>query len=82
MSGPHGFHPSAELRQLVERYCDGELTTAERDALERELLGNRPAQQFLLAYMQAHAQLQWNHRGLARQSDAVAPPAVLPLSLG
>jgi hypothetical protein len=55
---------AARLRDWADAYVAGNLRLAEREALERELLTSDEAQRFFLSYLELHAGLAWQFRGL------------------
>lgn len=81
--------PDAELARLIDSLCDGTVTHAERNRLQ-DLLDADPANlRFYVEYLDLHAQLQWEHRGLpvptgplletceAPESDELEPTAAV-----
>ncbi len=55
---------AARLRDWADDYVAGTLGQAEREALERELLTSAEARRFFLSYLELHAGLAWQFRGL------------------
>ena len=55
---------AARLRDWADDYVAGTLGPAEREALERELLTSAEARRFFLSYLELHAGLAWQFRGL------------------
>ncbi len=55
---------AARLRDWADEYVAGTLGPAEREALERELLTSAEARRFFLSYLELHAGLAWQFRGL------------------
>jgi hypothetical protein len=55
---------TARLRDWADDYVAGTLGQAEREALERELLTSAEARRFFLSYLELHAGLAWQFRGL------------------
>ena len=55
---------AARLRDWADDYVAGALGPAEREALERELLTSEEARRFFLSYLELHAGLAWQFRGL------------------
>ena len=55
---------AARLRDWADDYVAGTLRPAEREALERELLTSAEARRFFLSYLELHAGLAWQFRGL------------------
>ncbi|MBN1394305.1 MAG: NPCBM/NEW2 domain-containing protein [Pirellulales bacterium] len=70
-----------ELARLVESYCDGAISSGERDRLELLLSGGRDAKLFFVAYLDLHAQMQWLTRGEKQEMENIeamdAQPVVL-----
>jgi hypothetical protein len=56
-------HP-ARLHVWADDYVAGTLGQAERETLERELLTSAEARRFFLSYLELHAGLAWQFRGL------------------
>jgi hypothetical protein len=50
------------LRELLEALCEGSLSAAQCDELDRRLLNDRDAQLYYLAYIQLDARLRWTYR--------------------
>ena len=55
---------AARLRDWADAYVAGNLRSAEREALERDLLTSDEAQRFFFSYLELHAGLAWQFRGL------------------
>jgi len=51
------------LRNWADDYVTGSLSTADREALERELLASDEARRFFVSYLELHAGLAWQFRG-------------------
>lgn len=64
-----------QLQSLVEAYCEGSLTDADRALLESQLRDNEPYQSYFLAMMAVHSGLYWSLRD---QSPASSGPANSP----
>jgi ferric-dicitrate binding protein FerR (iron transport regulator) len=76
MTGNQGQLPAAdgELWALVEALVDGTATAAERDRLDARLRADLPAQLFYVAYLDLHADLQWQTRGQSVLPEAPRRP--------
>lgn len=55
---------AARLRDWADDYVAGTLRPAEHESLERELLTSAEARRFFLSYLELHAGLAWQFRGL------------------
>ena len=55
---------AARLRDWADDYVAGALSPAEREALERELLTSEETRRFFVSYLELHAVLAWQFRGL------------------
>jgi hypothetical protein len=54
----------ARLRDWADDYVAGTLDSAGRDALQRELLVSADSRRFFLSYLELHAGLAWQFRGI------------------
>jgi hypothetical protein len=55
---------AARLRDWADDYVAGTLDSAGRDALQRELLVSADSRRFFLSYLELHAGLAWQFRGI------------------
>lgn len=55
---------AARLRDWADDYVAGTLDSAGRDALQRELLASADSRRFFLSYLELHAGLAWQFRGI------------------
>jgi hypothetical protein len=71
---------AARLRNWADAYVEGTLGPAERESLERELLTSAEARRFFLSYLELHAGLAWQFRGIESELPFLREVKPTPVS--
>ena len=67
-----------EVARLAALLCDGQLTAAEMEQLDRLLLDDREAQAYYCRYMSLNVALEWTLLGAAQSSSTHVSTAKVP----